>query len=66
MEVKGPWVAEGNVEEVCTGDLWFVVLWRKTYRQHGTSRIQDMMITWQSHQQNQELEMKLAAKARTC
>ena len=48
MEEKGPWVAEGNIEEVCAGDRCFVVLWRKLYGLHRTSRRQHMRITWET------------------
>ena len=66
MEEKLPWVAEGNVEEVCAGNRCFMVLWHKLYGQHRMSRRQHKMITWESHQQNQELGIKFAAEASTC
>ena len=66
MEEKGPWVMEGNVKEVCARYHCFVVLWRKLYGLHRTSRRQHMRISWESTQLNPELGIKLAAEARKC
>ena len=47
LEEQGTWVAEGHVEEVCTGDQCFVVLWQKVYGLNRMSRRQHVRIAWE-------------------
>ena len=66
LQKKGPWVAEGQVEQVCPGGHCFVVLWQKLFGLHRMSRRQYMRITWGGDINGPDLGVRFAAQVRTC
>ena len=65
LQEKGPWVAEGKVDQVCPGGHCFVVLWRKLFGLHRMARRQHMRKTW-GNENGTDLGVRFAAQIRTC
>ena len=66
LQKKGPWVAEGQVEQVCPGGHCFVVLWTKLFGLIKMSRRQHMKITRGGDMNGPDLGVIFAAQIRTC
>ena len=66
IKEDGPWVAEGTVQEVFSGNQCFVVHWKKIYGQQRSSRRQHKSVTWEPHQQAESHGVKFATEVTTC